>query len=133
MNHRCMPLVFASVAFTWPAAAAPVPVQGDQFITMMNGNTLSGSNEKGQAVNIYFLPGGVATYTDAAGTRDRGTWHLDKDGDVCVAWQNPADRQEGCFHVTVDGSKVAWEGKGGSGRASLRGGVSDMFLKPTGQ
>ena len=63
-------------------------------------------------------------------TRDPGTWHLDKDGDVCVAWQNPADRQEGCFRVTVDGGNVSWEGKAGSGRAVLRGGVSNMLLKP---
>ena len=138
MRHRHSLVALAVAALVLaagalPAAAAPQPVKGDQFITMMNGNTLSGTNAKGQAVNIYFLAGGVATYTDASGTRDSGSWHLDKDGDVCVAWQNPADRQEGCFRVTVDGSKVAWEGKSGSGRADLRGGVSDMFLKPTGQ
>jgi hypothetical protein len=46
-----------------------------------------------------------------------------------VAWKNPADLQEGCFNVTVDGSKVNWEGKAGSGRATLRGGVTDMVLK----
>ena len=124
-------LVTLAIAATAASApAAPLVVQGDQFITMMNGNTLSGTNAKGEAVNIYFLAGGVATYTDASGARDSGSWHLDKDGDVCVAWQNPADRQEGCFHVTVDGGNVAWEGKAGSGRAVLRGGVSNMLLKP---
>src|SRR5262249_60524787 len=76
-----------------PAAAAPRQVQGSQFIEMMNGNTLSGTNAAGQAFNVYFLPGGVATYQDASGTRDPGTWHLDKDGYVCVAWQNQAKRQ----------------------------------------
>jgi hypothetical protein len=133
MRHRHILVAFALAAVALPAAAAPQPVKGDQFITMMSGNTLSGTNAKGEAVNIYFLAGGIATYQDANGTRDSGSWHLDKDGDVCVAWQNPADRQEGCFRVTVDGSKVAWEGKAGSGRAELRGGVSGMVLKPTGQ
>ena len=125
-------VLFALVAgaAALPAAAAPQQVRGGQFIEMMNGNTLSGTNAAGQAFNVYFLPGGVATYQDASGTRDPGTWHLDKDGDVCVAWQNPADRQEGCFHVTVDGGNVSWEGKAGSGRAVLRGGVSNMLLKP---
>ena len=123
-------LVFtAGVAAT--AVAAPQAVRGGQFISMMQGNTLSGINASGATVNIYFLPGGVATYEDTTGTRDGGSWHIDKDGDVCVAWQNPADRQEGCFRVTVDGSKVTWEGKGGGGRGTLRGGVGALSLKAT--
>src|SRR5262249_40207210 len=113
-----------------PAAAAPQTVQGGQFISMMEGNTLSGTNASGAAVNLYFLAGGVATYQDSTGARDSGSWHIDNDGDVCVAWQNPADRQEGCFRVTVDGDKVSWEGKGGSGRGTLRGGVGALALKP---
>jgi len=100
---------------------------------MMQSNTLSGTTAAGDAFNIYFLPGGTATYQDASGTRDGSSWHLDKDGDVCVAWQNPADRQEGCFRVTVDGAKVAWEGKAGSGRAAQRGGITETLLKGAGQ
>jgi hypothetical protein len=122
-------IAVAVVATVAPAAAEPQKVRGSQFITMMQGNTLSGTDAKGAPFNIYFLPGGAATYDAGAGARDSGNWHLDKDGDVCVAWQNPADRQEGCFNVTVDGSKVNWEGKAGSGRATLRGGVTNMLLK----
>jgi hypothetical protein len=107
----------------------PRPVKGDQFITMMESNTLSGHTAAGTAFNIYFLPGGVATYTDDTGARDSGNWHLDKDGDVCVAWRDPAERQQGCFRVTVDGDKVGWEGKQGGGRGVLRGGISETFLK----
>ena len=133
MTHsRMLVALLVAIAAT-PAAAAPQAVRGTQFITMMHSNTLSGTNAAGQAFNIYFLPGGTATYQDATGTRDSGSWHLDDDGDVCVAWKNPAERQDGCFRVTVDGSKVAWEGKGGSGRAELRGGVSEMYLKGMGQ
>ena len=124
-------LVIAATAA--PAGAEPQAVRGDQFITMMHSNTLSGTTAAGDAFNIYFLAGGIATYQEAGGTRDTGSWHLDKDGDVCVAWHNSADRQDGCFRVTVDGAKVAWEGKAGSGRAALRGGVSEMFLKGMGQ
>jgi len=116
-----------------PAAAEPQKVQGSQFITMMQGNTLSGTNTAGKPFNVYFLPGGTATYDDGGGTRDSGSWHLDKDGDVCVAWKDPANLQEGCFTVTVDGSKVNWAGKAGSGRATLRGGVTDMVLKSMAQ
>jgi hypothetical protein len=116
-----------------PAAAEPQRIHGDQFITMMSGNTLSGTNTAGKPFNVYFLPGGTATYSEGAGTGDSGSWHLDKDGDVCVAWKDPADLQEGCFTVTVDGSKVNWDGKAGSGRATLRGGVTDMVLKSMNQ
>jgi len=133
MNRVVILIALAVAATGAPADAAPMAVRGDQFITMMNGNTLSGTTAAGKAFNIYFLAGGIATYQEAGGTRDGGSWHLDKDGDVCVAWQNPAERQEGCFRVTVDGAKVAWEGKAGSGRATLRGGVSEMLLKSMAQ
>jgi len=112
-----------------PATPAPQAVRGGQFIAMMDGNTLSGTNASGATVNLYFLAGGIATYQDSTGVRDSGSWHIDNDGDVCVAWQNPADRQEGCFRVTVDGDRVSWEGKGGSGRGTLRGGVGALLLK----
>ena len=130
-SHVLIAVVLVAVAA--PAAAEPQKIHGDQFITMMQGNTLSGTNAAGKPFNVYFLPGGGATYDDGAGTRDSGSWHLDKDGDVCVAWTNPADLKEGCFNVTIDGSKVNWEGKAGSGRATLRGGVTDMVLKSMNQ
>jgi hypothetical protein len=133
MNRHLILIALAVAATAGSASAEPQVVRGNQFITMMQSNTLSGTNAAGDAFSIYFLPGGAATYEDATGTRDGGSWNIDKDGDVCVAWQNPADRQEGCFRVTVDGSKVAWEGKAGSGRATLRGGVSEMILKGVGQ
>jgi len=110
------------------AAAAPQPVQGSQFVTMMQGNTLSGTSPTGDPFNMYFLPGGVATYSDDGGARDSGTWRIDEDGDVCVAWQFHADQSEHCFRVTVDGSKIGWEGKEGTGGAKLRGGITESFL-----
>jgi hypothetical protein len=133
MNRNSILIAIIVAATTAPAGAAPQAVRGDQFITMMKSNTLSGTTAAGDAFNIYFLAGGIATYQEAGGTRDSGSWHLDKDGDVCVAWKNPADSKDGCFHVTVDGAKVAWEGKAGGGRAALRGGVSEMSLKAMGQ
>jgi hypothetical protein len=133
MNRLLTLIALVAAVTAAPAGAAPQGVRGDQFITMMHSNTLSGKTAAGDAFSIYFLAGGTATYQDASGTRDSGTWHLDKDGDVCVAWKNPADSKDGCFRVTVDGAKVAWEGKAGSGRAALRGGVSEMSLKGMGQ
>ncbi len=113
-----------------PAAAEPHPVRWGDFVTMMQGNTLSGTTAAGIVFNMYFIAGGNATYQEVGGTRDFGTWHLDKDGDVCVVWKNSPDSANGCFHVTVDGSKVAWEGKDTGGSGKLRGGVTETFLKP---
>jgi len=130
-NSKLSTIWFAvAIGATGPAAAAPQPVRDGQFISMMQGNTLSGTNASGAAFNVYFLAGGVATYEDSTGVRDSGSWHIDKDGDICVAWKNPADRQEGCFRVMVDGAKVTWEGKSGNGRGTLRGDVGDTSLKP---
>jgi hypothetical protein len=98
-NFEPLSGLLAAVVLSAPIAAhaASQHIQGDQFITAMDGNTLSGKNADGSAFNIYFLPGGEVTYTDKAGVTDKGTWHLDQDGDVCVAWQNPADAQEAAF------------------------------------
>lgn len=133
MKHLCTLAVLAIAATITPALAAPKALHGDQFMSMMESNTLSGTTDTGHAFNIYFLPGGITTYQDASGTRDSGSWHLDEAGDICVAWKHPAEQKEGCFHVTIDGNKVAWEGKAGSGRATLRGGVTDTYLQAAGQ
>jgi len=130
-NLKTLSILFAFVVATMatPASAAPHVLHGDEFITMMQDNTLSGRTTSGSPFDIYFLPGGAATYREATGTHDSGSWHLDSDGDVCVAWRNPRDVQQGCFRVTVDGHKVTWKGKPGGGRAALRGDVTETFLK----
>ena len=125
--------VLVAAAMAAPASAAPQVLRGDEFITMMQRNTLSGTTAAGTDFDIYFLPGGTATYREATGTHDSGSWHLDSDGDVCVAWRNPQYVQTGCFRVAVDGDKVAWEAKAGSGRAALRGDVTETFLRGAGQ
>jgi hypothetical protein len=125
--------LLAAAAMASSALAAPRTLQGDDFITVMQGNTLSGTTKLGTAFDMYFLPGGTATYRDATGTYDSGSWHLDRNGDVCVAWQTLRDIRQGCFRVVVDRNKIAWEAKAGSGRATLRGDVTDTFLKRAGQ
>ena len=133
MKHVCTLAVLALTATIAPALAVPQALHGDQFMSMMQSNTLSGTSDAGHGFNIYFLPGGIVTYQDASGTRDSGSWHLDEAGDICVAWEHPAEQKDGCFQVTIDGDKVAWEGKAGSDRATLRGGVTDTYLQAAGQ
>ena len=130
-NVEPLCMLFAAFVLAAPMAAHADAqhIYGDQFITTMQSNTLSGKNANGSAFNIYFLPGGEVTYDDQTGVTDKGSWHLDKDGDVCVAWRNPSEAKEGCFRVSADGEKVLWHGKQGSLRGSLRGGVTDTFLK----
>jgi hypothetical protein len=112
-----------------PAQGAPEQLKGPRFIDVMSGNTLSGSTSSGAAFNMYFLEGGQVTYEDSAGERDRGRWLMDPDGDVCIKWQARNPERESCYRVTVDGDKVTWKGKGGSGKALLRGSVGTTFLK----
>jgi hypothetical protein len=79
MNRNSILIALVVAATAAPASAEPQPVRGDQFITMMEGNTLSGTTAAGDAFNVYFLAGGTATYQDATGTRDAGSWHIDKE------------------------------------------------------
>ncbi len=111
------------------ALADPLQLTGSKFINVMNGNTLSGKTSDGVAFNAYFLSGGIVNYEDANGTRDAGQWHIDGDGDVCVAFQNMNDGKADCFLVTLDGRNVSWEGKARTGSGKLRGSIVEGFLE----
>jgi hypothetical protein len=121
------------LAFTAAVAAAAQPasadiLKGDRFITAMKDNTVSGKTADGTAYNEYFLPGGIATYTDTAGARDNGRWRLDSNGDVCVDWQHGIAATQGCFRVTADGRNVSWEQKSAQADVTLRGAVTTTYL-----
>jgi hypothetical protein len=117
----------ALAAATALAADAEV-LRGDRFINVMRNNTLTGETEGGARFDVYFLPGGLVTYRDAAGADDRGQWRIDRDGDVCITWASLEPGKEECFRVTLDGSRVSWEGKTGSGEGTLRGTITDGNL-----
>src|SRR5262245_26308895 len=133
MRLKALFVALLLTTVTSAAIADPRPVRWGEFVTIMQGNTLSGKTAAGTIINLYFLPGGSASYEEVGGARGRGTWQLDKDGDVCVAWENSPESPGGCYHVTIDGSKVAWQGKDAKGGGTLRGGITETFLKPTAQ
>jgi len=115
-----------ALAATQPANAEDL--QGDRFITALNGNTVSGTTTAGTAYNLYFLPGGTATYGDASGRRVGGHWRLDRSGDVCVTWQSETAFPTGCYRVEADGSNLAWSNKDRRSDQMLRGSVTNAFL-----
>jgi hypothetical protein len=104
------------------------PLVGDNFISVMQGNTLSGTSQMGVKYNIYFLPGGDVSYQDASGRVDKGNWTIDPDGDVCIKWKAPSNLAHDCYKVDIDGTKVSWKGKTGAGHAGLRGEVAPMDM-----
>jgi hypothetical protein len=112
------------------ACAAAEQLKGNRFLEVMQNNTLSGTTAGGAAYNLYFLPGGEVTWDEAGGETERGRWSMDPDGDVCISFAKVDDGDQRCYRVEVDGSKVTWDGKAGSGQATLRGGVSESFLQP---
>ncbi len=122
-------LILSVTAITGLAFAEPLQLKGTMFINAMKGNTLSGKTSDGVAFNAYFLSGGIVNYEDADGTKDAGQWHVDSEGDVCVAFQQVNEGKQDCFIVTLDGRNVSWEGKAGSGSGKLRGSVVEGFLE----
>lgn len=131
MDAACVGLV--AIALVQAVAPAPARAEGERltgsrFIDVVGNNTLSGTTPSGAAYNLYFLPGGLVTYDDSTGARERGHWSLDADGDVCVRF--PADQDARCFAVEMDGRNLSWRGKSGDGEATLRGGVTESFLEP---
>ena len=123
-----------ALAFGAALAAAALPargeiLQGARFITAMKDNTVSGKTAAGTSYNLYFLPGGAVTYSDAIGHRVFGRWQLDRVGDVCVSWHGDTALPAGCYRVRANGRELAWWSKQ-SPRAdeTLRGAVINAFL-----
>jgi hypothetical protein len=116
-------LLFGTLLFVSSVATSAADMRSDQFITMMDGNTLSGTDAAGSPFSLYFLPGGQATYTGRAGSDIQGAWKLDKDGDVCVRWSPRVEPVTGCFVVTTRDDKVTWRSK------RHRGDVVETLLK----
>ena len=113
------------------AAALPAradDLQGDRFITAIKDNTVSGRTAAGTAYNLYFLPGGMVTYSDATGHRVDGHWQLDRSGDVCVGWRGDTALPAGCYRVHANGRSLAWWNKANRSDETLRGAVTNAFL-----
>ena len=121
------------LAFGVVLSAAVLPahaliLQGDRFVTAMKDNTVSGRTGAGTAYNLYFLPGGAVTYSDAAGRRESGNWRLDQVGDVCVSWHGNAAMPAGCYRVRANDRSLAWGNDSAHTAETLRGAVTNAFL-----
>jgi hypothetical protein len=131
MRHGDLPGLFAALTILGLATsslAEPEELKGMRFIDVMSDNTLTGTTASGATYNLYFLDGGEVTYEDSSGERERGHWLTDPDGDVCITWDGKSEQR--CFKAFVDGDRVSWRGKSGSGEATLRGGVGTGSLRP---
>jgi hypothetical protein len=110
MKNSILVMAFGlALAASRPATADIL--RGDRFITAMKDNTVSGRTTAGIAYNFYFLPGGAATYSDAAGRRIADHWRLDRMGDVCVVWKSNTPLRAGCYRVSVNVRRVTWTTK----------------------
>jgi len=127
---RRLAVPLAAVTLAAPMNVLAATSRGDDFVTKMDGNTLSSTSSNGMAYNLYFLAGGQVTYRNVTGQRMDGMWHLDDEGRVCIEWPNPVDALHGCFRMSIDGDTITWRGEKSVGRAALRGNVADTFLKP---
>ena len=126
---KCLLLFSIALLLISPVTTSAESSRGDQFVTLMDGNTLSGSSAAGLAFNLYFLAGGQVTYANIAGQRVNGAWHLNRNGEVCITWPRRVEALEGCFRMSIDGDRIIWRSESASGRGVLRGGVTDSFLK----
>ena len=76
-KSKCLLLFSIALLLISPVTTSAESSRGDQFVTLMDGNTLSGSSAAGLAFNLYFLAGGQVTYANIAGQRVNGAWHLE--------------------------------------------------------
>jgi hypothetical protein len=118
------------VAFAGALPARAEILQGDRFVTAMKDNTVSGKTDAGTTYNLYFLPGGAATYSDALGLHVNGGWRLDRVGDVCVSWHGTTALPNACYRVRANGSDTYWWNKSAHSDEILRGAVTSAFLPP---
>ena len=99
-------------------------LRDDSFITALNGNTLTDKTPgSGTAFNVYFLPGGTASYQESNGRPHFGRWSLDKSGDVCLWWTPRSRLEDGCFKVAFKGNEVTFSSRERRHLADLAGTV----------
>jgi hypothetical protein len=125
------PILALALGAVVSAAALPAHaliLQGDRFVTAMKDNTVSGRTAAGTVYNLYFLPGGAVTYSDAAGHRASGGWRLDEVGDICLSWHGNAALPAGCYRVRANGRSLVWGTDAAHTDETLRGAVTGAFL-----
>ena len=120
-------LCMAVAAIGAPAQAQSERLRGAQFINVVNGNTIVGTDDNGVKFHAFFLNGGVATYEDANGNKDSGTWRVTDDDRICVTWREMGGGKERCVIVKVDGQTITWKGKAVSGKGELYGTIAEGF------
>jgi len=129
MKNSTVVMVFSGVLVASGPAIADV-LKGDRFITAMKDNTVSGRTTTGIAYNFYFLPGGAATYSDAAGRRVAGHWQPNRMGDVCLVWKGDTPLRAGCYRVSANARRVTWTNNVERVDDEVRGTVIYVFPTP---
>ena len=98
------------------ATSSVADSRGDEFITAMDGGSISGFGPSGIASKLYFVDGGDVTYTSLGRAAVRGSWWMNDDGDVCIRWPERLEALEGCFQISFDGDTILWRNKSASMR-----------------
>ncbi len=98
-------------------------LRGTMFMSLVNGNTISGTMKDGTGFKAYFLSGGIATFVNEKGFRDTGDWRIDEDDRVCVTWKKMNDGAERCATVWLAGDKLRLEGNVRVGEVELMGSI----------
>ena len=124
-----MLIVPTTLALLGGVPADAKTLHGDEFITAMDGNTLSGKGADGIPFNIYFLPGGQLTIRQGSALPTYGHWAIDESGDVCVKWAKGVIADAGCFRIDLDGNKMTWSNKNGTHTGGLLGGVAPFDMR----
>ena len=128
---RLMPLtILVTMSLLFSAMSSTADVRGDEFITAMDGNSISGIGPNGIAFSLYFLAGGDVIYSRLGRANVRGTWWINHDGDVCIKWPERVEALEGCFQMSFDGDTIIWRNKSASGHGKLHGSVVDSVSRP---
>lgn len=131
MLRKAIPIVVVSTILNLAALvplAAGAMLHDSRLVEILKDNTLSGTTASGTPYNLYFLEGGQATYADANGHHESGSWHLGENGDICLSWHDSSTPGAGCFHMTIRGREVTWTSADSEFRSVLRGAITSTYL-----
>jgi len=127
-SYRSILVALVAIA-TIPAASADdgQVLRGSMFVSVLSGNTMSGTTPSGAEFHVYFLSGGVATFVDENERMDVGRWRIRQEDDaVCVQWQTLVSEEQ-CAVVTMEGSTLTLEGDVPVGQVELLGTIVTEF------
>ena len=106
MTSLAAALILSACSSTPSVPSGAAPLDADEIIAVLVGNTITGDNWDGPYV-VYFPVYGEMRGLRSSHYKDLGTWRAETDS-ICATWDNWWGSVERCWGLYIDGDTITW-------------------------